>query len=329
MNTRPQVSIIIPLYNVEKFVVRSLESAFAQDYDRLEWILVDDRGTDGTIPLVRDLLATEKYRGLDARIVTHDVNRGLSEARNAGVAAATGDFCYFMDSDDTITPHCISQHVDRLTATGADFTCGDFAINGVAQRATPAADAITDKRELIRFFTSRTKLVSACNKLLPRKILLETPFLKGLIHEDELWAIDFALKCNSCAFVAEAGYDYFMHEGSITHSVSNHRRRIESRDTISRLMLSRSYDPANAPYADLLSARAMLGVLYGIHQLVLSSLPRAEKRRFYRRFRETADAIATPSQMKKVASLPYPLVSLAVRTRLLLVRAKRLLLKRR
>ena len=116
----PLVSIIVPVYQVEKYLEKCLGSIIGQTYGNLEIILVDDGSTDHG-PAICDRYQTE-----DSRIqVIHQANGGLSHARNVGLAAATGDFISFVDSDDWIEPQMIDALMSALQETGADIAvCG-------------------------------------------------------------------------------------------------------------------------------------------------------------------------------------------------------------
>ena len=102
------VSIIIPLYNVENYVIDSLKSAFAQSYSDVDFLLVDDCSTDHTMQIVEEYVLNHPRREA-VRIIHHDKNLGLSAARNTGLEQAYGEYVYFMDSDDEITEDCIEN----------------------------------------------------------------------------------------------------------------------------------------------------------------------------------------------------------------------------
>ena len=101
-----KVSIIIPIYNVEPYIERCLQSVVSQTYPYFECILIDDCGNDRSMPFAEQFI--QNYSGeIHFRILRHENNCGLSSARNTGMKAANGDYIYFMDSDDAITPECI------------------------------------------------------------------------------------------------------------------------------------------------------------------------------------------------------------------------------
>ena len=103
-----RVSIIIPVYNVEPYIERCIESVLCQTYRELEVILVDDSSPDCSMDLARKCIDNSNRNKLDIIHLRHDHNLGLSAARNTGIEAATGDYLFFLDSDDWITDNCIS-----------------------------------------------------------------------------------------------------------------------------------------------------------------------------------------------------------------------------
>lgn len=108
---KPSISIVIPVYNVESYVEACIKSVMSQTYDgEMECIMVDDCGTDDSMVKVESVISD--YLGpITFRIFHHTHNRGLSAARNTGMDAATGDYLFFIDSDDEITSDCIETLV--------------------------------------------------------------------------------------------------------------------------------------------------------------------------------------------------------------------------
>lgn len=114
------ISIIVPAYNIEKFVERCLESISAQTYQNLEIIVVDDGATDSTAEVI------DQYRKKDARVITiHKQNGGVSTARSAGLAIASGEYIGFVDGDDYIEPQMFERLLTNMKKYGADIShCG-------------------------------------------------------------------------------------------------------------------------------------------------------------------------------------------------------------
>lgn len=121
MRNEPVVSIIIPIYKVEKYLDECVASVTAQTYTHLEIILVDD-GSPDRCPAICDAWA---QRDLRVRVI-HKPNGGLSDARNAGIAQATGDYIYFLDSDDTVAPTLVADCLDAMHTYDADLVMFQF-----------------------------------------------------------------------------------------------------------------------------------------------------------------------------------------------------------
>ena len=116
------VSVIIPIYNMENFLVKCLDSVRCQSYQNLEIILVDDGSTD------KSALLCDCFAEIDSRIyVIHKENGGLGSARNAGLERASGEYIYFLDSDDYIEQVLIERAVEALERTESDW-CGFWAV---------------------------------------------------------------------------------------------------------------------------------------------------------------------------------------------------------
>lgn len=117
------VSIITPVYNVEKYVRDSLESVFNQNYRNIEIIIVDDRGTDNSMKIVREVMANCPFT---YSIITQERNCGVSEARNIGINQASGDYIFFLDSDDLITSDCIELLYNNIIKHDADMVISNY-----------------------------------------------------------------------------------------------------------------------------------------------------------------------------------------------------------
>ncbi len=120
-----EVTIGIPVYNVEKYIRTSLESALAQTFDNIEFLVLDDCGTDSSMDIVREYQQTHP-RGKDIRVVRQPHNMGLGQGRNRMVDEAQGRFMYFMDSDDKIAPNAIELLYGNALRYDAQIVYGSF-----------------------------------------------------------------------------------------------------------------------------------------------------------------------------------------------------------
>lgn len=193
MNT-PQVSVIIPVYDTEAYVSQTLDSILGQTLRRIEIIAVDDGSTDGSAAI----LARAAARDPRIRIVTQP-NRGLSEARNAGLDRATGEFVYFMDSDDLLEADALELCYEKCAAQGLDFVFFDAETFGSDspverwfdyRRAAWIEDRVQSGRDILeQLIELRKYKASACLSFIRTDFLRDCGlrFHPGIVHEDELF----------------------------------------------------------------------------------------------------------------------------------------------
>lgn len=183
----PLISIIIPVYNVERWIKESLNSALEQTYPNIEYLIIDDCGNDDSIKIIEEIIKCNKGKKL--RLIKHSVNKGLSEARNTGLKAALGDYVFFMDSDDQITNNCIEKHFTAIKVNNADFTDANVDIVGKGHNnfSTYIQEECIEKDILMQYFINLH--ICGWNKLISRRFLLDNNlfFRKGMLYEDMLW----------------------------------------------------------------------------------------------------------------------------------------------
>lgn len=122
-----KVSILVPVYGVEKYVRQCSRTLFAQTYDDIEYVFVDDCTPDNSVAVIRQVLAEYPHREQQVRIVHHDHNRGLGAARKTALENATGDFVLNVDSDDYLALDAVEKLVACQQQTGADIVSGNYS----------------------------------------------------------------------------------------------------------------------------------------------------------------------------------------------------------
>ena len=143
------VSILVPVYGVEKYIERCARSLFEQTYDNLEYIFVDDCSPDNSIAILNRVMDDYPERKAQVRIIRHEKNRGLAAARNTALDAAQGSFLSHVDSDDYLTRDAIRLLVEKQVETGADIVTGNYYViesNGIKKAFEPE---YKDKKELL------------------------------------------------------------------------------------------------------------------------------------------------------------------------------------
>lgn len=220
----PKVSIIIPIYNVAQYIVRCLRSVVAQRYIAdMEVILVDDCGTDNSIALAAEFLT--ECNDVDYKILHHAQNGGLSAARNTGLKAATGDYVYFLDSDDEITADCIEQLVQPLRYIHYDFVIGNYRAQPALREFPPlllGEGLYQNNKDILHSYANGEWYMMAWNKLCNRDFLLKNAlfFKEGVNHEDVIWSFELACKAESMYVIQKDTYIYRVREDSIMTGTS-------------------------------------------------------------------------------------------------------------
>ena len=208
------ISVIIPVYRVEKYLDECVKSVVRQTYKNLEIILIDDGSTDAC-PSICD-----KWAELDNRIkVIHKLNGGLSDARNAGINIAKGEYITFVDSDDYISGDYIEQMYSRITSD-IDIVCAGYirvTDNGKIIENCHGTNTILTKNEAMRELVENGLIATtAWGKLYRKKLFSELRFDYGKYHED-IYIMHEILHRVRKVIVSEMGlYYYRVNDQSIT-----------------------------------------------------------------------------------------------------------------
>ena len=232
-----KISVIIPIYNVEPYVERCLRSVMVQTYKGLlECILVDDCGMDRSMDVAMEYIngnVNDNYN-IEFVFLHHERNRGLSAARNTGMAVATGDYLFFLDSDDEISADCIEKLTSPLKEEQYDLVVGNIHTIGNERLGKQLNLKLNDDEVLIgkRIMETYRKgwNMMAQNKLYRVSFIREQglQFIEGLVHEDELWSFQVACLAQSLRAVNQKTYIYYIREKSITTSVNSKQRKREA-----------------------------------------------------------------------------------------------------
>lgn len=214
----PLVSIIVPCYNVEKYIVRCLISIANQTYSNIEVLLVDDCGDDKTFALVEAFLSNY-YGDIIFKIIYQECNKGPSSARNRGVIEAKGDYIYFLDSDDDIYPRCIELLVQKVEDDDEiEMVVGNYKIRGPLYFDPFLMEERTyNSQEIIKAQFNYDIYTMPWNKLIKRDFLLRNKLLfdeEILLHEDNLWSFCCALCLNKVSVVLAFTYNYYIRPAS-------------------------------------------------------------------------------------------------------------------
>lgn len=212
------VSVIVPIYKVEKYLSRCVDSILQQTYKHLEIILVNDGSPDncGTI--------ADKYEKKDNRIkVIHKENGGLSDARNYGMRYVTGEFTLFVDSDDWLDHMLIEELVKASNKYKADiiqsafyYAYDDYLLFDSRVYKNEKIPEIFDNKTLMYQLVKNEKVKNfAWGKLYKTNLIKDIPFLKGVLFEDVFWAHLVMQRVSTYVSLNKPMYFYYQREDSI------------------------------------------------------------------------------------------------------------------
>ena len=214
MKNTPLISVIVPVYNVEPYLDRCVQSIVDQTYTNLEIILVDD-GSPDNCPAMCDAWAAR-----DTRIkAIHQENGGLSDARNAGLAEASGEYVAFIDSDDWVEPEFLRFLLLTTKENQSEIAGSAYRLVEDVTEPPPSADSFETTvyprdEALSALIADRVRQV-VWNKLYARTLIADIPFEKGKFHEDEFWSYKVFSHAERYAQIDYIGYNYLQRAGSI------------------------------------------------------------------------------------------------------------------
>jgi glycosyltransferase involved in cell wall biosynthesis len=226
--------------------------------------------------LVKDRL--QSYRGsIDFKIICHEANRGLSEARNTGINNATGDYLYFLDSDDEITCDCIETLVN-LCQNQEEMAIGDFKVDGGALDIHIKIEKpLYSNKDIFNSYISRFWYEMAWNKLVRKDFILKNDlfFYPNLIQEDALWSFQVASKLKSLNFTNKETYIYHVREGSL-YTTYNLKRANDMSILLNEIVETSLTLPYNV--SNYIITFAMWSVDHGYYKIFS---PLSQKQLFY------------------------------------------------
>ncbi len=221
------VSIIIPVYNVQDYLARCVGSVLTQTYTDLEIILVDD----GSIDISGDIC--DEYALHDARVrVIHKENGGLSDARNAGLDVARGNYVAFIDADDYVHPSFVELLLKTINETGAQIAVstwqelkdGDKPRKVKTKR--PRCTILTQEEAISSIFYQKKLNHSACSRIFETQLFNNLRFPEGMLYEDLAIIYPLLCKVEKVALINTPMYYYMHRQGSIITTMSLRRTHV-------------------------------------------------------------------------------------------------------
>lgn len=274
MNQNPVISVILPVYGVEKYIVECAESLFRQDYENLQFIFVNDGTKDRSIEVLRDLI-DEKYSHMWERIVIVDKeNGGLPAARRTGLEHAAGDYIYNVDPDDWLTPGSMSKIAASAAKTDADIVYFDY-VKEYENRSSIKKEGEYSgrtKSEYVRDMYNHKAYGTLCNKCIKT----------SLFHEHEIHVPKYGYAEDCYLSVQLAGYSsvierldevvYHYRKNNPTSLTRNSRKRRKEEYAMNFLDLYERYrdvpvqsNPIASIMDDIIIQAGWYSIFYGMN----------------------------------------------------------------
>ena len=208
------ISIVVPIYNVENYLERCIESLILQDYKNIEIILVDDGSTDNSSDICKKYLKDNRVKYF------YKKNGGLSDARNFGLSKMSGQYVTFVDSDDAISPDFISYNYSNLIKNEADISISnlEFVYADKVKEKNKEDDSflLTSSDVIEKMLYGKHYFISACGKLYRKKLFENITFPIGQSFEDINTTYKLYLSSRKIVCSLYPRYYYFIRENSIT-----------------------------------------------------------------------------------------------------------------
>ena len=215
--TKKKVSVIVSVYNTEKYVRKCIDAILNQTYSNLELVLIDDKSSDNSLSILREYKNNSKVV-----LIENEQNKGLSYSRNVGLKMSHGDYIGYIDSDDYIEPDYYEKLMEAIQKEKADIAVCDMKLYYEKTKTFQICRG-NDTNKKIGFIHNGLA-ASACNKLFKREIMEKYPFAEGKVNEDIAVVIPALVEAKKIAYVQDVYYYYVQRENSIQNSNFSEKR---------------------------------------------------------------------------------------------------------
>ncbi len=229
------ISIIIPVYNTEKFISRCIDSVSKQNYPNIEIVIINDFSKDNSERIIKEKL--DLLFHCKCIVINNKENLGLSNSRNVGIHHSTGEYLFFLDSDDELSnEQVISKFYKKIWEVKADVCIAETQQVKNKQFIQNNYHLIKSKKnsldnEIIKHYMKGEWAAIACNRLYSKQFIIDNKlsFYPRIINEDELWSFQVYLNARKVVFLREKTYYYYIGENpnSITFLNKNDMRSLE------------------------------------------------------------------------------------------------------
>lgn len=216
----PKISVIVSVYNTEKYIEKCLDSLLNQTYSNIEIVVINDCSTDGSLKILKKY--AKKYDNMI--LIENKENKGLSYSRNVGLEKATGEYIGYIDSDDYVDSTYYEQMMKAIKKEKSEIAIADMKIvyedGSFSDYVSKGCNGEVNTLNIIK----NGLAASACNKLFKREIIEKYKFSEGKLNEDLAVILPSIVAAKKISYVENNNYYYVQHTGSIQNSRFSDRR---------------------------------------------------------------------------------------------------------
>jgi glycosyltransferase involved in cell wall biosynthesis len=224
----PKVSIITPIYGVEKYISRYAHSVLEQSFDDIEYIFVNDCTKDKSMTILKDIIEQYPLRKNRVKIINNDKNLGLCLSRYEGIKASTGDYIINCDSDDWLDKEMVEKMYEFVQINSLDIAWCDFYISDGKKHTYLSQESSTSKIDYLKSMLTIKIISSLCNKIIKRTLFFNNEICPAVANmgEDFVLLFQFVFFSNKIGYIPSPFYYYYMRNDSITHHAKERNKQL-------------------------------------------------------------------------------------------------------
>ena len=233
-----KISLIIPIYKVERFIERCVVSLMEQTLDEVEYIFVDDASPDGSVNILREVVERYLSRKDYVKIITHRENKGLPAARNTGLAEATGEYIFHCDSDDFVELDMLESLYNKAKECDADVVWCDFFLSFETNERYMKQPSYSTPNDALKAMLSGAMKYNVWNKLVKRSLYIDNniSFPAGYGMGEDMTMMMLFVNAQKVAYVPRAFYHYVkLNTGAFSQTYSD-RHLVELKHNVQRIV---------------------------------------------------------------------------------------------
>jgi len=220
------VSIVVPIFNVENFIEKCAKSLFEQTYQNIEYIFVDDCSPDNSVNILKKILEEYPIRRKQTKIITHEITKGSSTARNSGLRVATGKYIFYCDSDDWVEKNAIEEMYNTIVKENADILWCDFYFSHLNKDVLSKQNFVEYNERCVKALMTEKIHGSIWNKMYKKSLFVENniTFPDYDMCEDLITNIKLFHFAKKISYLPKSFYHYVIYNCNSMSTINNEKK---------------------------------------------------------------------------------------------------------